>query len=240
MHDGDMSLFGRMCVEHLSSEGEFYPFRDDAWGNKQDGYETIEWAAQQDWSNGIVGMLGVSYSGLTQYLTAPTRPPHLKSLFVQMGWGAARNTLFQNGVFELYDISWFPLGMTLLQIQGDTMTPGISDVRSRIEKALANMDYWNRHLPLNDLPPLKGMADWYFEWLEHPANEPFWQSTDIGTMYSEVDVPILHWNGWFDYRLDATLDALKGLRTMAGQRSAGTVSALSLVPGITGAHRQES
>src|SRR5262249_37026160 len=41
----------------FGSEGEFYPFRHEA----QDGYDTIEWAAAQPWSNGRVGMFGGSY-----------------------------------------------------------------------------------------------------------------------------------------------------------------------------------
>jgi putative CocE/NonD family hydrolase len=49
----------------FASEGRFHPFVDDAWGANRDGYDTIEWAAQQSWSNGKVAMLGVSYSGLT-------------------------------------------------------------------------------------------------------------------------------------------------------------------------------
>lgn len=199
------------CRGTFASEGDYYPFRDDAWGENQDGYETIEWAAQQPWSNGKVGMIGVSYSGLTQYLLAPTRPPHLKALFVQMGWGAARNCLFQDGIFELYDISWFPLGMTLLQIQDDTITPGIDTLRKSLANVIGNIEKWNQHLPYKDLPPLKGIADWYFEWLDHDADGPFWHSTDVSTMYNEVDVPILHWNGWYDYRLDATLDAFIGI-----------------------------
>ncbi len=35
-----------------TSEGEFYPFRDDI----NDGFDTVEWAAAQPWSSGRVGM----------------------------------------------------------------------------------------------------------------------------------------------------------------------------------------
>ena len=48
------------------SGGEFYPFRDES----QDGYDTVEWAAQLDHSNGKVGMFGGSYVGATQMLAA--------------------------------------------------------------------------------------------------------------------------------------------------------------------------
>ena len=46
----------------IDSEGEFSVFVNDA----DDGEDTVEWAARQSWSNGLVGMVGVSYLGLTQ------------------------------------------------------------------------------------------------------------------------------------------------------------------------------
>jgi putative CocE/NonD family hydrolase len=42
-----------------------------------DGYDTIEWLAQQPWCNGKVGMMGFSHLGAAQYEAAVTRPPHL-------------------------------------------------------------------------------------------------------------------------------------------------------------------
>jgi putative CocE/NonD family hydrolase len=60
----------------FTSEGEFYGFRQEC----DDGYDTVEWAAQQPWSNGNVGMYGASYMGATQWLAASARPPHLKYL----------------------------------------------------------------------------------------------------------------------------------------------------------------
>ena len=50
----------------FDSGGEFYPFRHES----QDGYDTIEWAAALDYSDGKVGMFGGSYVGATQMLAA--------------------------------------------------------------------------------------------------------------------------------------------------------------------------
>jgi hypothetical protein len=38
----------------FASQGRFHPFWDDAWGANRDGYDTVEWAATQPWSNGKV------------------------------------------------------------------------------------------------------------------------------------------------------------------------------------------
>ena len=55
------------------SEGEFNFFFPEG----KDGYDTIEWMASQPWSNGRVGMMGLSYLGTVQWLAAREHPPHL-------------------------------------------------------------------------------------------------------------------------------------------------------------------
>jgi uncharacterized protein len=49
-----------------------------------DGYDVIEIVARQQWVlHGRVGMVGLSYSGITQLYTAATRPPHLAAVTAQ-------------------------------------------------------------------------------------------------------------------------------------------------------------
>lgn len=47
---------------------------------RDDLYDTIEWLGARDWSNGRVGMLGVSYLAGSQYQAASVRPPSLKAI----------------------------------------------------------------------------------------------------------------------------------------------------------------
>ncbi|MGV3590215.1 MAG: CocE/NonD family hydrolase [Gammaproteobacteria bacterium] len=47
----------------------------------QDGYDLVQWLAEQPWSNGIVGMAGCSYLGGSTVQVATTRPPALKAIF---------------------------------------------------------------------------------------------------------------------------------------------------------------
>src|SRR5262249_36124922 len=46
----------------------------------RDGYDVIEGAAEQEWSNGRVGMIGVSYYGAIQLAVAALQPPHLEAI----------------------------------------------------------------------------------------------------------------------------------------------------------------
>jgi putative CocE/NonD family hydrolase len=46
----------------------------------RDGHDIVEWAATQPWCNGVVGMWGSSYGGITSLKTAAQQPPHLKAI----------------------------------------------------------------------------------------------------------------------------------------------------------------
>ena len=59
-----------------ASDGVFYEYAND----RDDGYDTVEWAARLPGSNGAVGMYGSSYVGATQWLAATAAPPSLKAI----------------------------------------------------------------------------------------------------------------------------------------------------------------
>jgi len=52
----------------------------------EDEYDLIEWAGTQPWSNGKVGLVGVSYLALSQYSVAAMHPPHLAAINPWEGW----------------------------------------------------------------------------------------------------------------------------------------------------------
>jgi predicted acyl esterase len=60
-----------------SSEGDAEPFGPH---EGRDVHDAIEWAGVQPWSNGKVGMTGVSYLAISQWAAAATRPPHLAAI----------------------------------------------------------------------------------------------------------------------------------------------------------------
>ncbi len=61
---------------HLS-EGTWVGYRALGWGEKQDGFDTVEWLAKQPWSTGKIGTFGSSQAGFAQNFLAVARPPHL-------------------------------------------------------------------------------------------------------------------------------------------------------------------
>jgi putative CocE/NonD family hydrolase len=78
-----------------ASEGRLYPLRDEG----GDGFDTIQWAAAQPWSNGKVGTLGASYLGMDQYGAALLKPPALAAMYVAVaGFSYYKDAAYRGGV----------------------------------------------------------------------------------------------------------------------------------------------
>ncbi len=66
-----------------------------------DGYDVIETVAAQPWvANGKVGMVGISYPGITQLFVAGTRPPHLAAITPLSVLDDTYDTLYPGGIFN--------------------------------------------------------------------------------------------------------------------------------------------
>ncbi|MCE0768597.1 CocE/NonD family hydrolase [Pseudonocardia kujensis] len=70
------ALVAQDCRGKFRSEGETVPWVNEA----LDGYDTIEWIVNQSWSNGRVGMTGLSYVGYTQWAALSTNHPALRAI----------------------------------------------------------------------------------------------------------------------------------------------------------------
>ncbi len=86
----------------FASEGDDYPvFLHGGWGEHQDGYDTVEWIAQQEWSNGKVGGFGMSAPGIALNMMAPSRPPHLTCCYVSVAFSSMyHQSAYQGGAFR--------------------------------------------------------------------------------------------------------------------------------------------
>jgi putative CocE/NonD family hydrolase len=114
---------------------------------------------------------------------------------------------------------------------------GAAVARDRLERALADgVEPWLERLPLRSCPPLEGvpLARWYFDHLGHPDDGAFWEATRLATRYGEVDAPMLHVGGWFDFFLDGTLRAFQGLQAHARSAAARRAQRLVVGPWIHG------
>jgi len=106
----------QQCRGTEDSQGEFYAYREDA----ADGRATIEWIAQQAWSDGKVGMIGRSAMGATQYAVAEGAPAALKCLSPAIeSPDRYHHIVFQGGALR-YELvhSWLSM-MGLLNVWED-------------------------------------------------------------------------------------------------------------------------
>ncbi|RJO76567.1 CocE/NonD family hydrolase [Nocardia panacis] len=79
---------------------------------QRDTVEVIDWAARQPWSNGRIGMNGISYSGINQVQVAAERPPALRAIFpVVPGSDLVDDVLAPGGGFGF---NFIPLWLTAI------------------------------------------------------------------------------------------------------------------------------
>jgi len=86
----------------FDSAGKDYPvFVHGGWTEHQDGYDTVEWIAQQSWSDGKVGGFGISAPGVALNMMTPSRPPHLVCCYVGVAFSSMyHQSAYQGGAFR--------------------------------------------------------------------------------------------------------------------------------------------
>jgi len=219
----------------FASEGEFYPFRDDGAGVNRDGYDTVEWAAAQPWSDGKVGMIGGSYSGATQYRNALSRPPHLRALFVrESSSDYLREWVYRDGAFELgFSLAW---AHHVTHTNLEHLAEGEEYERHKgiLDKVKDEMDDWYARLPLYPCPFLEGLSDWHNIWLDHPEDGPYWWQFNIEKGHDQIETPIYHLGGWFDIFQAGTLKHYTGLKKRGRTAEARKSQKLILGPWVHG------
>jgi putative CocE/NonD family hydrolase len=82
------------------SQGFYQAFQNDV----EDGYDSVEWAAAQPWSNGKVGMTGGSALGITANEAAMAAPPHLVAAYVVVAPQNLLTNSYMGGVLKEKDV----------------------------------------------------------------------------------------------------------------------------------------
>ncbi len=115
------------------SEGEYFNIMSEQEG--KDGYDLVEWIAVQPWSNGNVGMVGISYFGFVQYVVAEQQPPHLKAIFPFDGWGDTyRDISYHGGIPCVFPIIWLKGVQTKREVSVSKQLYSIEELSRRAEE----------------------------------------------------------------------------------------------------------
>jgi uncharacterized protein len=196
------------CRGRYRSEGTFSFLLQEP----TDGYDTIEWIADQPWSSGSVGTMGTSYFGWTQTAAATLNPPHLTAMVVnQAGVNAFASSVRHNGAMELRWLTWaFRCAVTG------------SEARERdwVHQALdqVHTSEWLQSLPLRPgLSPLAlapSYEDWVLDLYTTGDHGYFWEQRGFDfTRHWEqhADVPILLCGSWYDSYARSTVEQYAAL-----------------------------
>jgi putative CocE/NonD family hydrolase len=170
------------------SEGEFRPLIQEA----QDGYDVVEWLAQQPYCNGKVTMWGGSYAGYDQWATAKEFPPHLATIVPVAAPYAGVDFPMRGNISYPYAIQWL------------TFTSG----KASQERIFGDEAFWrdvNRRwfesgTPFKELDTLVGNPSKTFqEWVAHPYVDEYWDSYNpTAEQYARLSLPILTITGSYD------------------------------------------
>ena len=220
----------------FASDGDTYvPLAPEA----NDGYDAVEWAAGLPYSSGRVGTMGQSYLGATQYLLAPTRPPHLKAAFP----ASAAADFHQAWVYHTggaFELGW-QIPYAVLMARDTIARAGLTrSLLPRLERELAPaVTPWApplspeayRRLPLTAWAELlEPVAGYLGEYLRHPEDGPTWWALNLERRHAEIAVPMYHVTSWYDIFLHGGIANFCGLRRHAMTDAARAAQKLLVGP----------
>ena len=199
----------------FGSDGFFQPFTQEG----DDGYDTIEWAAGQPWSNGKVGIYGSSYMGVTALQAVAAAPPHLETAIAYLTGGNYHNGwVYTGGAFEwLFNLRWAagPAASELHRLGNDDERD--LAIRSRLEWIVHEPDEALWHTPIEGVfgEAVEAIPFWR-EWMENSEYGPYWETVDLTRSLVGTTVPTLNVAGWYDPFLLGQLQVWEALRQEEG------------------------
>lgn len=200
-----------------TSEGIFKLFEHE----REDGADTLAWAASLPGGNGRIGMYGFSYQAATQLLALAGAldigGPLPQALCpAMMGWDVYSDWAYEGGAFCLAG------GMGWALQMGAERARLADDVA-----AFTALRAAARNPPLNEeltaMPAvLQRHASYthYADWIGNPQPGGYWDriSPKAALAGRGSEVPMLHVGGWFDPMLMGTLGAYRALAGKSAQR----------------------
>ena len=158
-----------------NSEGTLIPYEYSEI-EQRDGDQVIDWLSKQSFSNGNVGMFGISWSGFNAIHMAMRNPPALKAIIAV----DATDDLYQDdvhfmdGMMHLDSWEW--------QMDIANSMPGAPDYR------IDDKFFAERF----DQPP------WMLTYKRQQRDGPFWDRTALKTRYDSIKIPTFVIGGWYD------------------------------------------
>ncbi|WP_373352805.1 CocE/NonD family hydrolase [Pseudoroseicyclus sp. CXY001] len=162
---------------------------------QDDACEVIAWFAGQDWCNGNVGMIGISWGGFAGLQIAARRPPALKAIITACSTDNryTDDVHFMGGALLHDGMQW---GSGLFAQLGRPPDPAHVGERWR--------EMWLERLDGIEEPPLA-------RWLAHTDYDDFWKHGSVCEDYSAITAAVWAVGGWVDGYTDPILRLMENL-----------------------------
>jgi putative CocE/NonD family hydrolase len=130
-------------------------------------------------------------------MAAVENPPHLKAMVPAMTFSSHENFIYARGPFDMSWLEWVwndiaPDSRARRHLAGpsnfDQAVAAWSTQGPRMESAA----------PLERMDTLREVAPFYYEWLRHPLEDPWWDWADLRSKYDRTQAAVLNLSGWYD------------------------------------------
>ena len=141
-----------------------------------DGDAVIAWLAKQDWSNGNVGMFGISWGGFNSIQMAVRKPPALKAFVALM----ATEDLYQEDVHYMDGI---------IHIDSWMMSHDLSNAMPGAPEFRLDEDWLRNRFEVE--PSV-------FTYMREQRDGSFWDRASTRDKYEQIQIPGYYIGGWYD------------------------------------------
>ena len=151
---------------------------------QKDGAILVEHFAAKPYANGRVGMIGGSYLGITQYMTAGQQPPSLEAIVPIVALeDLYRDAAFHGGILaQFFGAQYIGLQQNGTGLLSGPLEPNNLDkaLAAKVGQATSEQIFW--------------------DYLKHPYDDAFYQERSPGPLADagKISVPALIYDGWFD------------------------------------------
>jgi len=169
---------------------------------QDDVVAVIDWAAAQPWCDGKVGMAGMSYFAVIQYLAAAARPAHLTAIFPYLGWtDFYRHAVYHGGApqSEFFSYYYSLVGAT----QRLRLRPGARHALGYL------LDHgWFQWLGIRAFLPLRArlsahlrpQESWTRDFVslmfDHLTDGPFYRDKSPWPVLDRIEIPVCIGTNW--------------------------------------------
>lgn len=213
--DGIITIF-QDCRGRYDSEGIFVKYINES----EDGFDTLQWVYEQEWCNGKIATMGLSYAAHTQLALLEVLPSGLCGMVLDSGgfFDAYQCGVRQGGAFEMKQATW--AYKQALESPEAINQPEIRELieREDIFQWFKKTPWQRGHSPLSALPDYE---DYLITQWENERFGEFWKKPaiyNVDKLDKIKDIPVLLMSSWFDVYVSSTLNNYSALKACGNEK----------------------